>query len=250
MTDWIARAWEYNVQVVPVLIALGIVEIPAYIQKRMRLAYVPIYFAIFPLGELNKDLSVYLGDDYWYGGDISEAAAEELRRRIMFKAILSMAIAALAIPLVAGFAGAFFLTTTTLAQFLIVASALKLSRIARAVRDFPLHANGTFRNRWLLSLIYFFYLGVFVQMILLAYGWTRPFVDQQRWPELAAALSDLLFTKVAAQAIVLGLLTAAFVSLIADRKLRAANMAERGVVTGEASELDDGNARQVQSEAG
>lgn len=228
MTDWLTRIWTFEIQVVPVLVALGIVELPAFVQRRMRLAYVPIYFAVFPLAELNKDLSIYLGEDYWYGQETTETSADELRRRIVFKAILSMAIASLAIPLLTGFAGAFFLTASTLSQFLLVATMLKLIRIVRAIRDFPTHANGTRANRALLSLIYFFYLGVFVQMILKAYRWTKPYVESNQWPELAAALSDLVFTRVVAQAIVLSLLTAAFVSLIADRKLRAHNLAERG----------------------
>lgn len=250
MTDWVTRVWTFQIQAIPVLIALGIVELPALIQRRLRLAYVPIYFAVFPLAELNKDLSTYLGEDYWYGDEITEATADELRRKIMFKAILSMAIAALAIPLLAGFAGAFFLTASTLAQFLVVATLLKLSRIIRAIRDFPAHANGTLANRALLSLIYFFYLGVFVQMILLAYRWTRPYVEGRQWPQLAGALSDLLFTRVVAQAIVLSLLTAAFVSLIADRKLRAHNLAERNAPLAEDFDSPKASEHAAGAEAG
>lgn len=227
MTQWLRSLWAFEIQALPVLIGLAIVEIPAFIQRRFRLAYVPIYFAVFPLAELNKDLSVYLGEDFWYGGELSEDEAEQLRRKILFKALLSMTIASLAIPLLAGFSGTFFLTSATLTQFLIVAVILKLSRIIRAVRDFPSHANGTPANRALLSLIYFFYLGVFVQMIVVAYRWTHPFVERREWPQLAAALSDLLFTRVVAQVIVLGLLTASFVSLIADRRLRRQNLAGR-----------------------
>jgi hypothetical protein len=228
MKALLAELWLARVQIVPVLLALGILELPGIIQKRFRLAYVPIYFAVFPLGELNKDLSIYLGEDYWYGGDISENEAEDLRKQILFKSILSMAIAALAIPLFTGFLTAFFLTADSLTHFIILAVLLKLSRILRSVWDFPQHANGTTRNRLLLALIYFLYLGVLVQMILLAYHWTRPFIDARNWSGLAVSLGDLLFTRVVAEAIVLSLLTAAFVALIADRNLRQKNVADRG----------------------
>jgi hypothetical protein len=138
-----------------------------------------------------------------------------------------MAIAALVIPLFAGFVGAFFLTKSTLRQFLIVALTLKSFRIGKAVRDFPQHANGSIRNRTLLGGIYVLYLGVFAQMVVVAYKWTRPFVTSGNWAGLLAGVGDLIFTRVTAQAIVLGLLSAAFVSLIADRKLRQENIRGR-----------------------
>ena len=228
MQAFLSQVWLVRVQLVPVLFALGILELPGILQKRFRLAYVPIYFAVFPLGELNKDLSIYLGEDYWYGGDITDIEAEALRKQILFKSILSMAIAALAIPLLTGFLTAFFLPSESLRHFLILAVLLKLARILRSVRDFPQHANGTARNRLLLALIYFLYVGVLVQMILLAYHWTGPFIDTGDWSGLVGSLGDLLFTRVVAQAIILSLLTAAFVALIADRNLRQKNVADRG----------------------
>jgi len=219
--------WNWQIQVAPVLLAVLLVELPAYIQRRARIAYVPIYFAVFPLGELNKDLSVYLGEDYWLGRSVEDDEADEIRKRIIFKSMLSMALAAIVIPLFAGFVSAFFLIGNTLTQFVIVALGLKGYRIAKAVRDFPQHANGTVRNRLLLTGIYLLYLGVFAQMIVTAHKWTRPFVESGDWAALISNLSNLIFTKVTVQAIILALLSAAFVSLIADKKLRRENLRGR-----------------------
>lgn len=222
-----AAIWNYDVQVLPVLLALLLFEIPNWIRRSTGFFYVPIYFPIFPLRELNRDLALYLKEDYWLGEDQSDEEAEGLRRRLILRSIGSIALAAVAIPALAGFLGSFFLTRETLAQFLVVLVAYKLVGITRAIRDFHQHARGSARNRLLLSVIYFLYLGVMVQMVRAAYLWAAPFVARGEWAGLASAVSDLIFGKAIAQGIILAALTAVFVSLLADRKVRQENIGAR-----------------------
>jgi|SRR5688572_27790827 len=227
MLDFLRRLWNYDVQLVPIALAVALVELPAWIQRRAQIAYVPIYFAFFPLAALNSDLSIYLGEDYFLGRDVIDEDAEPLRRRIVAKGILSMAIAALAIPAFAGFVAAFFLTPTTMRDFLIATVLIKLPRILISLRDFPSHGSPAMRHRALLSFIYLAYVGVFVQVALFAYSWPQPFIVAGDWSGLIAALSSVIFLQVLGQALLLGLLTAVFISLITDRKVRAENLATR-----------------------
>lgn len=218
------RIWIFEIQVLPVAFALLLFELPGLIRRMKRLYYVPIYFTFFPLRELNSDLSVYLGEDFFMGaGNLTDKQAEDLRRRIILKSMISMAIAVILTPLVTGFVGAFFLTADTLLQFIVVLVAFKLVGISRAILNFHRHAVGTTRNKIFLGVIYFFYLGVIVQMLTSAYEWTSPYVESRSWGALLSELGGLVFGKVVVQGLVVALLTAFFVSLVADRRLREQN---------------------------
>jgi hypothetical protein len=218
--------WHYQVQVVPVLLALLLIEIPTYIRRKTQFFYVPIYFPLFPLDQLNQDLAYYLKEDYWIHSDETEEQAEALRRRIILRSVGSMALAAVAIPAFAGLVSAFFLDPPILTQFLIVLVLYKLRGIVLAIRDFHTHAHGTAVNRAYVALIYALYLGLMVHMVRAAYSWARPFSLSGNVWGLLGALSDLFFGK-ALQGLVLAALTAVFMSLVADRRVRVRNIAKR-----------------------
>jgi len=148
--------WNYKVQIIPVILALAVFEIPNVIRRLKRFYYVPIYFSVFPFRELNADLSVYLGEDYFVGqgAELSEGKAEELRKRLILISVISMVVAAVLTPLVTGFIGAFFLTPDTLVQFLVVLVVYKIIGLVKSVLAFHQHAIATTRNRLFLGLIY------------------------------------------------------------------------------------------------
>ena len=52
------------------------------------------------------------------------------------------------------------------------------------------------------------------------YSWTKPFVLVGDWTNLLSELSSLVFGKVLVGVLIVSLLTAVFVSLIADREVR------------------------------
>lgn len=212
-----SHVWNLKVQIVPVLVALLVAEVPNVIRRRAGLPYTPIYFSVFPLRELNPDLAVYLGDDWWYGGS-SEKGSQRLRRKILVWSIVSLTISAILIPIIVGFSGAFFLTRQTLAQFLIVFVAYKSVGIVRAIREFPTHAVGTRRNKILLTVIYVAYLGVAVQIVTETYAWTTPFVNTGDWGGLAAGVGHLVFSEVIVQYLFLAVLVALFVGYLTERE--------------------------------
>lgn len=203
-----------------------IVEIPNWIRRLKKIYYVPIYFSIFPLRELNANLSIYLGDDYFmgYGSGLDEKELKNLKQKIITTSILSMAIDAILIPSFAGFFFTFFMKERVLLYALITIGIYKLFRIILALKDFKNHAIATKKNVGLLILIYFAYLGVFVQMIHQAYFWTIKYVEEENWIGMLNNLADLIFSKAIAQGIILAAITAIIVSQFTDREIRKENL--------------------------
>ena len=211
----LTRVWNLEIQIVPVLAAVLLAELPNVLRRRAGLPYAPIYFTVFPLRELNTDLAIYLGED-WYT-DTSHIGSPRLRRRILAWSITSVTISAVFIPMLIGFFGAFFLTTRTLHQFLIIFLLYKSQGILRAIRNFPMHAVGTRRNTILLVIIYLFYLGIAVQLITQTFSWTRRFVAVGDWAGLVTALSHFLFWTFGVEYLVLTVLLALFVVYLTER---------------------------------
>jgi hypothetical protein len=220
--------WEFKIQVLPVLIAFIIYEIPALIRRMRRFYYVPLYFSVYPLREINQDLSVYLAEDFFYGegGELSKEQAEKLRRKIIFTSVVSASIDAVVTPLVVGFVTAFFLPPLLFKQFLFVLILYKTVAIIASIRNFHRHAIATKRNFGLLILIYACYLGVVYQMLVTSFNWAYPFVLANDWMGLWSSLSGILFGKIIAQGIIFAILVAIFANYIADRKIREKNVSE------------------------
>ncbi len=203
-----------------------IVEVPNWIRRLKKIYYVPIYFSIFPLRELNANLSCYLGEDYFigYGSSLDEKELKRLKQKIITTSILSMVIAAILIPSFAGFLFAFFMNKTILIYALITIGIYKVFRIILALKDFEKHAIATKKNIGLLILIYFAYLGVFVQMIRQSFFWTIKYVEEDNWLGMMNDLAELIFTKAIAQGLILAALTAIIVTQFTDKEIRKDNL--------------------------
>jgi hypothetical protein len=220
--------WAFKIQVLPVLIALLIYEIPALIRRAKKLFYVPIYFSVYPLREINQDLSVYLAEDFFFGegGELSEDQAESLRRKIIFTSVVSASFDAIVTPLVVGFVVALFLAPVLFKQFLVVLIIYKIIAITASIRNFHRHTIATRRNFGLLVLIYACYLGVVYQMLVTSYNWAYPFVLASDWAGLWSSLSGILFGKIIAQGLIFTTIVAIFAHYITDRKIREKNVSE------------------------
>lgn len=218
--------WELKVQILPILISLLIVEVPNIIRKLKKFYYIPIYFSIFPLRELNPNLAYYLGEDYFtgIGSSLNEEELERLKKKLVIDSIISIFIDAIVIPSLAGFVFAFFLDNELLLQAVIVILTYKLFKVIRAIFDFKDHAIGSKKNIILLLIIYVGYLGVFVQLIFNAYYWANPFINKSDYKGLLLSLSDLIFNKGIAQGLILAALAAFFANQLADMKIRKENV--------------------------
>lgn len=224
MPTWLESAWQYQIQVVPVLLAILLVEIPTAFRRLQKFYYVPIYFSVFPFRELNADLAHYLGEDYFMGGEPDEDRAERLRKRILTTSVVSLMLSALVIPAFAGFGSAFFLSRHLLDEVVGVFLVIKAVGIVRAIVGFSAHAVATPRNRMLLVLVYVGYLGVASRMIVKTYDFARPFVERHNWVGLLTAATDLIFSRVIVEFLLLALISTAFTTFIMDRKLRSQNL--------------------------
>jgi hypothetical protein len=108
--------WNLQIHVFPVVVVLLVCEAIAIFRHFKSLAYVPIYFSVFPFRELNRDLSLYLGDDYFTGGDdLSPAQTESLRKRIILTGLISLTVAAVVTPAISGFVAAFVMRSSDFA---------------------------------------------------------------------------------------------------------------------------------------
>lgn len=226
MSELWTAIWGLEFRVVPVGFAMLLVIIPTMIRQRTKFYYVPIYFPFVPLRELNADLATYLGEDYWLGLDGEASDEDQLRRKILLSSIVSVAFAAVLIPAFAGFGSAFFLEAQLLPQLLGVFVLYMVWKMSLAVLHFSHHAVASRRNRILLGIVYFFYIGVAAQMLATSYGWARPYIIQNDWSGLALALTDLIFSTVLLQFLLLAALTAVVVSIFMDRRIRRANLEE------------------------
>ena len=83
------QLWQYQLQIIPVIIFLGIFESPAFIRRINKTFYVPVYFSVYPLRQINQDLSTYLGEDDFCdeGCRLDPSQAEALRRKIILTSI-------------------------------------------------------------------------------------------------------------------------------------------------------------------
>lgn len=222
----IKEIWNYKIQILPLVIGMFIYEVPAYLRRLKKLYYVPMYFSVFPLREINQDLSVYLGDDYFYsrGCDLSEHEADKLRKRIIFTAVLSGSIDAVLIPLLMGFISAFYMSLATFRDFLLLFFIYKGFTVYSSVRDFHYYSIASMRNRITLVLIYIAYIGVAIEMLKTSYNWAMPYINSGNWSGLWTSLNTFIFGKVLAQGVVFAVLVTIFTNVIADREVRKANV--------------------------
>lgn len=222
----IEEIWNFKIQITPIVLAILIVELPNWIRKLKKIYYVPIYFSIFPLRELNEKLSYYLGEDYFIGegAELSEIELKKLKKKIVVDSIVSALISTILIPAIAGFIFAFIFSKEILIQSLIAIFVYKFVIVSMAVWNFKYHAIATPKNIFFLIIIYIGYIGVFIQMIRTSFNWASPLIEIKDWSGMANGLADLIFTKGIAYGLIFALVTAIIVTLITDKEIRNENL--------------------------
>lgn len=220
--DLLINIWNFKLQIFPILLAVVLFELPAIIRRKKKLYYVPIYFSVFPLRELNQDLSTYLVDGEYAdcGEPLSTKEAEKLKKKIMLVSMVSMLVGALLTPLYVGFASAFFMDKELFIQFVSILLIYKTVLLFKSIYEFHYHLIASAKNRMFLGIIYFVYLGVVFEVLRNSFTWTLPFVKSGDWLDLLSSLSTLLFGKVVIGIFLLVLLTSYFSSLVTDRDIR------------------------------
>lgn len=207
--------WNLKVQILPVVMVMFLVEIPSIVRKYTKLPYVPIYFALFPLDILNKDVSVYLNDDRCiYSSDMSLKELNLLRKSIIQKVFISFILSLGLIPLVGGAIGAIIMPKDALVGFIAIFILYKLIGIIRAALDFRYVGVSNTRNIILFCLVYIIYFIFFLRVFQYSYSWCEAFISHGNWSGLFWGIIDQLIVSVIVGGAMLGWLGTYFMRQI------------------------------------
>ena len=224
----LAELWQWRVQVFPVAAGWTLFWLLSSVRRWRRIYYVPIYFAAMPFYELNEDLATYFGDDYMVGAgrEFPPTEVARLKRRIVYRALVSVAIAAIVIPAIVGFVGAFFLTAEVIGQLVILIGIERFIAVTRAFVGFRRRDIATKGNALALAAVYLAYLFTVAYVIYAAYEWARPYVLDHNLLGMMKALSAVLIGKLIIQGVFIAALTTVFTESITNRELRAKKLAQ------------------------
>jgi hypothetical protein len=218
----IENLWNLKIQILPVVIALIICELPGMTRWLKKLPYIPIYFTVFPFNLLNRDLSIYLGEDYFCGdgSNLPEEEIKSLRSHIIKVSIFSATLSVIVTPFVGGFSSVFFLPSTSFPGFCVIFIAYKLIGMMEAALEFGDHAVANKKTMTWFLLVYLVYFGLFLYIYKTIYDWAGPFVLKGDWIGLLKASYGWLFGTLIFSGLIIGLLSGLASSAITDRKLR------------------------------
>jgi hypothetical protein len=198
------------------------VEFFPLIRQFFSIPYIPIYFSLYPLCELNKDLGEYLNEDYFYGrGEgLTDAQLNSLKKTLRLKAYLNVIIGLAVVPIVCGFICSFFLPKESIVGFSLIFIAYKLIGIIRSAIDFRTHSIANTRNIALFLITYIIYFYLFLLLFKDSYFWTLPYVLNENWGGLFSGLLDLFLKEMIVKTILFGLLVTFIIEMIAQKKYR------------------------------
>ncbi|MBK5261051.1 MAG: hypothetical protein JJE17_00580 [Peptostreptococcaceae bacterium] len=219
------RIWSFEIQIAPIILAFIIFQVPSMIHKLKKQYYVPIYFSVFPFNIINKSLSTYLVDDY-LGENMTDKQAEEYRRKVIFISAISVTISVIVIPALTGFLSTFFLSDSTLFQFLLFLSIYLIFVTLKSILNFKHHSISSKGNTAFLSIIYFLYVGMVIYVIYISYMWAQNYTKVGDWLGLLNSSVDFIFGTIGIKGIMPIIIMGAFSHKIFDRKIRQEKIEE------------------------
>lgn len=220
MQDVLDQIWSYEVSLIPILVAFVATEWINVLRRWTKVLYTPMYVP-FLLPELNQDLSLYYGEDIvGEGVTLDDAGAEQVRRRLRWVALLSMALSVIIVPLIAGLTVSFFLEQQAFFQYLVAITLYRIWRCSISYRNFGNHAMATKSNKGFLIFLYTAYVGAAAQLTYNAYSWAKPFISTGNWTEMLGKITNIVFVDGIVFAIVVAALSSFFANLLADPKIR------------------------------
>ncbi|MCK4395276.1 MAG: hypothetical protein KAW56_14245 [Candidatus Marinimicrobia bacterium] len=225
----LSRIWNYQIQIIPVIIALLVYELPAFIRRLKRLYYVPVYFSIFPLRAINSKLASYLGEGLAALHDLSEAEREKLRSEIIRVSIISMLLDAYLIPLIMGVIFSLFLKIEIFYQFLFIFIIVKIITITLSLKNFHLYSSdniGTRKNHILLVVVYICYLGIIYEVLKKSYFWAFSYISEGNYLGMLIRIKEIIFTRAIPEIVIFGLIVYLFIKSITDKKFLYKNEEE------------------------
>jgi hypothetical protein len=214
--------WSYKVSLVPVLSTYLVFDLPAIARRVTRVAYVPIYFLVYPSGHSDQLYAEYLNEDDFYGiGEtLSEDERNSLRKKIQATAVFSMVFAAIFAPWVCGFISAFYLQPNQFAEFLVFFFVVKTFLLSKSLWNLRGDSRAALHGSAFLSVV-----GVyFVFLLSVWYGltksikWTHANIQSDGFVGLFISLLDYAYANIFIGVGVVSALTWAFTVKFTDPK--------------------------------
>lgn len=214
--------WTYKISLVPVLSTYLVFDLPAIVRRITKVAYVPIYFLIYPIGHTDQLYAEYLNEDDFYG--IGETLTEEersaLRKKIQATAIFSMVFAAVLAPWACGFIAAFYLQPSQFAEFLVFFFAVKSFLIIKSLWNLRAESRAALHGSAFLSVIctYLIFLASVWYGLTRSFKWTFANIQSDGVIGLFVALLDYAYGNIIIGVGVVTALTWAFNVKFTDPK--------------------------------
>lgn len=215
-----SQIWNYKLSLAPVLLTYFIFDLPAIARRLTRIAYVPIYFVIFPSGHSDQLYAQYFNEDFFYGEGASMSAEQkrQLRNKILATAIFSMVFATVLAPWLCGFISAFYLSQQQFLEFLIFLLVTKTLLIFFALRrlrsDSPVMSKGG--SAYYVAALYSAYLFFVWLGLTKAYEWTHTNLNSKGVVGLALGLLDYAYVDIFLNIFIVSVLTWGVTILFTD----------------------------------
>lgn len=214
------QVWNYKLSLFPVLLTYFIFDLPAIARRLTRVAYVPIYFVIFPSGHSDQLYAQYFNEDFFYGegASMSDEEKRRLRNKILAVAILSMVFATVIAPWLCGFIAALYLNDQQFFEFLVFLLAVKAILIFFSIRrlrnDSPAMSKGG--SAYYVAALYSAYLFFVWLGLTKAYEWTHSHLNSKGILGLALGLLDYAYVDIFLNIFIVSALTWGLTTLFTD----------------------------------
>lgn len=208
MGELVRSIWEIKIRIMPVFLTVLLAYSPGLLQKRHRFLYAPIYFMVYPLSELNHHIEEYLAVSQDTYRTEFEADLGQLRRNLVYKAVLNSVIGAVILPTIVGFLAAFYSDPAIMLQSTWCIGILRFSGCVKAMWRLATEFPSRKRRLVPLGILYVFFLGFLVNSLVAGHSHAYPFVVAHNWPGLAASINVAFFGKFMRSTVVAGILGA------------------------------------------
>lgn len=137
MWQYLYAVWDFRYAAVPCIFAYLVFDLPILYRRFTRRMYVPVYFAFSPFGFSDELYARYFDEDDFgiAGGAISESEVNNVRVKIIWISVLSLALTMSVSPFLAALFSHYALTPNQQTQFFYTLAAVKGIALCRSVYD-------------------------------------------------------------------------------------------------------------------
>lgn len=195
MLQFFSDAWVFQYALLPCFCAYIVFDLPIIIRRITRKAYVPIYFAFFPIGYSDELLAKYFDEDEFFvvGGPFPQELRKSARRKIIIKSVLSLVLTMTISPLLTGVFATYVLSGAQFTQFLWTLSILKAVFLLWAFYDIRYSFRVSHRVPLpLLALVYTLYWVALVYFTVTFHEWVQVQNAQGGFVQVGRGILDFI----------------------------------------------------------